>query len=95
MSIAPTLWLVELRDSYKPVGLYLHAFEDDRRRDAGSRWLADPIGALRFKSKAAADTFIFDHVHEDAVAAPFAPAELVAGPDHISEVEIERDLATS
>ena len=88
MSGAAVRYLIELRDGRRPVDLYLHAFEDDERRDAGTSWNADARRALRFKSKADADAYIFAHVDHDAVAAPFTAAELVGDADQVFEDEV-------
>lgn len=94
MSAVPTRYVVELRSDGKPVGFYLHAFEreDEAGRDAGTCWHRDVTRALRFSTRRGADAFIRDEVQEDAVATPVAAADLVRGPHHLSEDEVD-DLA--
>ena len=95
MSLALKRYLVELRADYKPVGLYLHAYEqeDEAGRDAGTLWHRDPTRALRFSSRSKAESFIFDHVHDDAVASAVAASELVRGPHHVSDDEVDDLIA--
>ena len=85
MSIVPTRWLIELRASQRPVGLYLHVHEDDAANGAET-WCSEVTRALRFTTKSAADEFIRGCAGFDAVAAPFAAEELVRRPDQISEI---------
>ncbi len=95
MSLAATRYVIELRSDHRPVGLYLHAFEqeDEAGRDAGTAWHRDVTRALRFTDKRRADAYIRDEIDVcDAVAVPIPTSELVRGPHHVSDDEVD-DLA--
>ena len=96
MSVVPTRYVIELRNGSRPVGLYLHVYDaalgDDVDAESGTSWSRDPTLALRFSRKSAADAYIRDHVDLDAVSIPVRADELVRGPNHVSDDEVD-DLA--
>ena len=92
MNLHLTRYVIELRSDHKPVGLYLHAFEqdDEAGSDAGTAWHRDVTRALRFSDKRAADAYIRDQIDVcDAVASPIAASDLVRGPHHVVEDEVD------
>ena len=93
MSVVPTRYLVELRDSGRPIGLFLHVHEDDVGNDAET-WCGEVTRALRFSTKAGADEFIRGCIGFDAVAAPFPADELVRHVGHVFQGEVD-DLVAS
>lgn len=94
MTAGSTRWLIELGAASAPTGYFMHVF-DDGEEDAGHLWSKDQTRAVRFSSKGDAERFGFNHLDCAFTARPRPAHELVADADHVSEDEVDDDLAAA
>lgn len=88
MTAGGTRWLIELGSAAAPTGLFMHVFED-----GGHLWSRDVTRALRFAGESDAERYGFDHLTADFTVRGRPAYELVSEADHVSEDEVDDDLA--
>ena len=81
MRPATPVFLIELRDSGRPIGLYLHVCDEIATGDTEIVWSRDNAHALRFSTKRLADQHIQDELDFDAVAVLVDPVDILPAPD--------------